>query len=276
MIERSEQINELATALAKAQGEIGGAIRDSTNPHFRSSFSSLASVREAYRDQLAKFGLSVTQLPERGDTDVAVVTMLMHASGQWIACRLSAVPVKHDPQGVGSALSYLRRYSLMSVIGIAPEDDDGNAASDVGTGNRERPKARRNGAQDVPTTAQPAAPPSAPVPSSGSAPSETQGETDEQKIERWKAALLAAHTTAELKAVGAKISRERHGDAVRMALGVQYKARLAELDGKKKANVEELSSPCATCGGQGHTAIKCPNVGAAERAEALREAGEEG
>lgn len=138
-MEHSEQLNELASALAKAQGEIDGAARDATNPHFRSKFASLASVREAFRDALAKHGLSVVQMPERTADEVAVVTQLLHSSGQWIRCRTSAIPIKHDPQGVGSAISYLRRYSLMAVIGIAPDDDDDGEAA-VGRGPQTAPK----------------------------------------------------------------------------------------------------------------------------------------
>lgn len=127
----SEQINELATALAKAQGEIGGAVKDAQNPHFRSKYADLASVREAAKP-LAKHGLAVIQscrMAVRDDGMVAEVeTRLLHSSGQWMADTL-AVPVsKPDAQGIGSAITYGRRYTLAAFAGIAPEDDDGEAA----------------------------------------------------------------------------------------------------------------------------------------------------
>lgn len=127
---KSESIKELATALAKAQGEIKGALKDSTNPHFRSKYADLASVVEAIRAPLAKNGIAYVQLTVPSDKDEAQVeTVLMHSSGEWIS-GVIAVPVsKADAQGFGSALTYARRYGLAAAVGVAPEDDDGNAAS---------------------------------------------------------------------------------------------------------------------------------------------------
>lgn len=127
----SDQINELATALAKAQTEMGNAMKDSTNPHFKSSYADLASVREAARP-LATNGIAVAQscrVAMLGDQMVAEVeTRLVHTSGQWMSDTL-AVPVsKTDAQGIGSALTYGRRYSLAAFAGIAPADDDGEGA----------------------------------------------------------------------------------------------------------------------------------------------------
>lgn len=126
----SEQINELATALAKAQSQIEGAKKDSTNPHFRSSYADLASVWDACRKPLTANGLSVIQSAENSaEGYYGVTTMLLHTSGQWMRGTLYLKPVKDDPQGAGSALTYARRYSLSAMVGIAPEDDDANAAS---------------------------------------------------------------------------------------------------------------------------------------------------
>lgn len=124
----SPTISDLAAALAKAQAEIEGARKDSTNPHFRSRYADLASVWDACRAPLTKHGLSVVQLPDRRDAEIGVTTLLMHSSGQWISGRISTVPGKLDPQAVGSATTYLRRYALSAVAGVAPEDDDGEGA----------------------------------------------------------------------------------------------------------------------------------------------------
>ena len=129
----SEQIGELAAALAAAQGEMTAASKDATNPHFKSRYATLASVWDAIRGPLSQHGLSVSQVlesPENG-VGVAVRTMLLHSSGQWIASRY-VMPIgdKLTPQAIGSAITYARRYALSAIVGIAPDDDDdGNAAS---------------------------------------------------------------------------------------------------------------------------------------------------
>lgn len=125
---QSDQINELATALAKAQGQIEGAKKDSANPFFKSTYADLASVWDACRRQLSSNGLSVTQCPEESESGISVETMLMHSSGQWISGRYSMPVSKVDAQAVGSAITYARRYALAAIVGIAPEDDDGNKA----------------------------------------------------------------------------------------------------------------------------------------------------
>jgi len=128
---KSESIKELATALSKAQGQIKGAIKDSANPFFKSKYADLASVVEAIREAFAANGLSYTQAIEPSEKDeVRVETILLHASGEWLSAGVLALPVsKHDAQGFGSALTYARRYGLSAAVGVAPEDDDGNAAS---------------------------------------------------------------------------------------------------------------------------------------------------
>ena len=128
---KSDSIKELATALAKAQGEIKGAAKDSANPFFKSKYADLASVVEAIRAAFSKHGLSyIQQVSESEKNEVRVETVLLHASGEWIQCGVLALPVsKADAQGYGSALTYARRYSLSAAVGVAPEDDDGNAAT---------------------------------------------------------------------------------------------------------------------------------------------------
>jgi len=127
----SEQINELAEALAKAQGAIANASKDAQNPHFRSSYANLASVREAIRGPLSENGLAYTQLVRTEQGKVQIETMLIHKSGQYMGETLDIPLAKQDAQGIGSATTYGRRYSLMALIGIAAEedDDDGNVAT---------------------------------------------------------------------------------------------------------------------------------------------------
>ena len=117
---RSETITNLAAALAKAQAEIRPAVKDSENPHFRSRYADLAAVWEACRTALTGNGLAVVQLPqvsERGT--VAVETVLLHESGEFIAGTIEIPLAKPDAQGIGSAVTYARRYSLAAVVGIA-------------------------------------------------------------------------------------------------------------------------------------------------------------
>ncbi len=141
---QSETIGELAKALAKAQGEIKGATKDAQNPHFRAKYADLASVWEACRGPLSANGLSVIQTTDGDGTNVEVITTLAHSSGQWIRGKLVMRPVKADPQGIGSALTYARRYSLAAMVGVAPEDDDGEGAHGRGYGRRETPPPKRD------------------------------------------------------------------------------------------------------------------------------------
>ena len=128
---KSDTIKELAAAMAKAQGQIKGAIKDSANPFFKSRYANLSSVVEAIREAFASNGLSYVQRVEPSEKDeVRVETVILHASGEWLSCGVLALPVsKQDAQGFGSALTYARRYGLSAACGVAPEDDDGNAAT---------------------------------------------------------------------------------------------------------------------------------------------------
>lgn len=126
----SEQINEIAAALAKAQGKIKTALKDSTNPHFRSKYADLASVREACADALTSNDIAVVQAHGFDGSNVTLTTRLVHKSGQWLESVYLIKPTKEDPQGYASATTYARRISLSSMVGVvADEDDDGNAAS---------------------------------------------------------------------------------------------------------------------------------------------------
>lgn len=129
---RSESITELAKALAVAQGEVENASKTSKNDHFKNKYADLAEVLNTVRPVFAKHGLSIVQLPSYEQPLASVETILMHSSGEYISGVCSAPVTKPDPQGVGSAITYLRRYSLAAVAGIAQEDDDANSASGKG------------------------------------------------------------------------------------------------------------------------------------------------
>jgi len=123
-------MQQIATALVKAQRDFAPALKTSTNPHFRSRYADLAACVEAVIDALNANGIALVQRTHDSDNGVAVETLLVHESGETISGGILHVPAaKHDPQGYGSALTYARRYSLMASCGIAPEDDDANAAS---------------------------------------------------------------------------------------------------------------------------------------------------
>ena len=131
---RSAEIDKLAEALAKAQGDIEGATKDASNPAFKqgarvAAYATLASVWEACRKALSSNGLAVTQTTRGGDlATVTVITTLLHASGQWMRSDLTMKPMAATPQGIGSAITYARRYALAAMVGVAPEDDDGEGA----------------------------------------------------------------------------------------------------------------------------------------------------
>lgn len=125
----SPSLAALAGALAKAQGEITGAAKDKTNPHFKNAYADLASVWEACRAPLSKHGLSVLQPASADGAKVTVTTLLLHSSGEFVSSDLTMTAQQNTPQGIGSCITYARRYALASMVGIAPEDDDGNAAS---------------------------------------------------------------------------------------------------------------------------------------------------
>jgi hypothetical protein len=126
----SEQLGELATALALAQSLIEGAKKDSDNPFFKSHYADLASIWDACRKQLTGAGLAVVQMPFTDGTNIGVQTILLHASGQWIESSVSAAAKDLGPQAVGSVITYLRRYALAAVAGVPQIDDDAEAATD--------------------------------------------------------------------------------------------------------------------------------------------------
>ncbi|MEY9806944.1 ERF family protein [Bradyrhizobium elkanii] len=133
---QSEQINELAAALSKAQGAMQNAVMNRTNPHFRSKYADLSSVLDAIRGPLAANGLSTVQTMHIGEGSRMILrTTLMHSSGQYIASEYP-LPLTGKPQEMGSAQTYARRYSLAALVcNASEEDDDGNAAQAAKNGN---------------------------------------------------------------------------------------------------------------------------------------------
>ena len=148
---QSQSIGKLAEALAKAQGMMQAARKDSDNPFFGSRYADLATCWEVCREPLAKNGLAVIQTTTpTTDGTVRVVSTLAHASGEWVRGELAMKPVKTDPQGIGSALTYARRYGLCSLVGIvADEDDDGEAAHGRGPGSGQGQKAAQGQAKQA-------------------------------------------------------------------------------------------------------------------------------
>jgi type II secretory pathway component PulM len=126
-MQRSEELNELFAALSIAQGQIEDAAKSRKNDFYKSSYADLSSVRSAVRQPLADNGLSISQWDSVVPGGVEVLTVLGHKSGQWMSGTLF-MPVKHEPHPIGSGISYARRYSLMSIMNLAADDDDGNAA----------------------------------------------------------------------------------------------------------------------------------------------------
>lgn len=123
-------MQKIAQSFVKAQKAFGPALKSSTNPHFRTKYADLSACVEAVIDALNDNGIALIQHTHDCDNGVSVETVFMHESGEMLSTgRLHVPAAKQDPQGYGSALTYARRYSLMAACGIAPEDDDANAAS---------------------------------------------------------------------------------------------------------------------------------------------------
>lgn len=140
-MKRSENIIEIAKAMNLAQKEMRPAAKDSTNPHFRSKYSDLASVMEAIREPIGNNGLSILQEATLGDNGVSITTLILHISGQWIEFDPLTIPIgKRDAHAVGSACSYGKRYALCAALGVVSDDDDGNGAVASQDKKKEAPK----------------------------------------------------------------------------------------------------------------------------------------
>ena len=174
----SESLANIAAALAAFQGEVENATKGSTNPAFKSKYADLAEILNTVREPLSKHGLSLIQIPSYENGIVSLETMLLHKSGEFICGLCSAPVMKQDAQGIGSAITYLRRYCAAAFCGIAQEDDDGNGA----VGN-----AHAGQAQPARPAARPAAQPAKATPS-------PQGPTDPE-AEKERQRLVATYRT---------------------------------------------------------------------------------
>lgn len=144
MIQQSESVAKLFAALVAAQAEMRNPPKESVNPHFKSRFADLATVIDTVKPVLTKHGLGVIQMPcEVEGVGPALTTMLIHSSGEYVRDTIALRPAKPDPQGVGAAMTYARRYGLQAVLGItADDDDDGHNAARSRQQNAPQPKKR--------------------------------------------------------------------------------------------------------------------------------------
>lgn len=165
----SDEIGQLTAALAAARDEFKPVVKDATNPFFKAKYADLAGVIESTSPALSKNKLAVIQSPRMANGHVIVTTLLAHASGEWIKDELELPTTKYDAQGAGSAITYARRYAYQAIVGVAAEDDDGNAASEKsptftksGDGTFSKQESKPAKKSSPPVKAQPAPSPAAP------------------------------------------------------------------------------------------------------------------
>jgi hypothetical protein len=194
----SESIGELMSSLLAAKKKFKPAVKDSENPHFHSKFVSLTGVLDAVEGALLDNDILLSQPIDVIDGKNVLVSRLMHVSGQWMASYYQLNPVKSDPQAEGSALTYARRYAAMALLGIAPEDDDGEAAS--------RAQQRQR---------------SEPVDTPEAAPSASD----------WAQFIAGASTANELNDIARRLAASPLSPAARKPLKETWSARMNELQG---------------------------------------------
>jgi len=160
MIELSPAVDALFQALHKAQGALNGVVKDGKNPAFKSRYATLENVIDAAKPALQAADLAFTQAPGAlVEGAIEITTMIMHTSGQWLRSTLHVPLSKRDPQGVGSAITYGLRYSLMATLGLPPVDDDGESAMDRNSPSAPMPGRNAAGASGSnPAHSAPAAP----------------------------------------------------------------------------------------------------------------------
>lgn len=131
MLVFSPTISAISKSLSELQGELKNATKNSINPHFKNRYADLQEVLDTIKPLVSKYALSFTQHPSYCDGVVSVTTLLAHESGEFLQSTCSCPCPKLDPQGVGSAITYLRRYSVQAIFGFASEDDDANSVSNI-------------------------------------------------------------------------------------------------------------------------------------------------
>jgi hypothetical protein len=155
----SDQLDQLGTAMSAAQAEIEDAPKDSINPHFKSKYADLATVLKTLRPALARHGLSLIQTTGiTAEGAPVLTTTLLHKSGQWMAGDYPLEPAQRTPQGMGSAMTYARRYCAAAIVGIAQDDDDANDASGRHNGQQQAPRYEQPAPRQAASQATPAAP----------------------------------------------------------------------------------------------------------------------
>ena len=188
----STGVGQIGKALAAAQGKLKGAVKDSNNTFFKSRYADLSSVWDACREALSENGIAVIQGPRTEGSKITVTTLLVHESGEWVSEELSANAKDDSPQSVGSTITYLRRYGLSSMVGIAPEDDDAEAAQPRGNPHQHPNRA-----------------PPTPIPAPRAAAAATEAKADSMIRERVE--ILLKLYGAGFKAYAAKVlKREVH------------------------------------------------------------------
>jgi len=141
-VNKSDSIKEIAMAMCKVQATMEVASKSKENPFFNSKYADLSEVLRCIKGVLPSEGLSFMQMPSFESGVVSVETIVMHTSGEWISS-ISASPIaKSNPQGVGDAITYLRRYSLAAIFGLAQKDDDGNSNSEQSSSKPNKSKAK--------------------------------------------------------------------------------------------------------------------------------------
>jgi len=144
---KSESIAALAKAIALSQLHVGNALKSSTNPHFKSKYADLAEILNTVRPVFSANCIAIVQTPTFESGVASVETMLCHESGEFISSVCSSPVSKQDAQGIGSAITYLRRYSLAAMCGIAQEDDDGQHAVQEPQTQRQAPSRKLSNAE---------------------------------------------------------------------------------------------------------------------------------
>lgn len=217
-IEQSPDLKELAGALAKAQLAMRAAAKDSLNPHFKSRYADLSNVWEACREPLAANNLSVIQMPfTTDDGSVALTTMLLHSSGEWVRSTITSRTANQMPQSIGSALTYLRRYALAAMVGVvaADEDDDGETASHPAAKATQQPVPQPKAQPKPPATSQStsqstaAATPLRPVPTPQQAAIEAQAPVRSEVVAVASPWASRDELIAELKAKHWQLHRSK-------------------------------------------------------------------
>ena len=207
---QSEEINEIMPALIKASQAFSPAVKNATNPAFRSKYVDLEGALEAVTPSLLANGIVLMQQTDYTDSnEILLLTRLIHSSGQWLGSRYPVKPVKQDPQGEGSALTYARRYTAMAICGIAPEDDDGNAASP-----RDTQQARTTPPARQPRPAAPASPGAL------------------ESVGKYKGMIAAAQNADDLNKVGTELAAANVSSSDKAGLRAEFSARMAVLQAR--------------------------------------------